>query len=160
METRLSNFQMSETWPKQDITESLSALFLLDQDENLLLMKKKVISLKTTNSGKDETETRVSMIEINKTRQRQDRNETRSENLSETMTRPRVSVLLVSRPRRNQNSRPSLELVNTWVNVMFIEIMSHLKGFRNHSFCTPPPPIKMLFCHMKRNSSVTVKESN
>ena len=76
-------------------------------------MKKKLISLKTTNSGKDETETRVSMIEINKTRQRQDRNETRSENLSETMTRPRVSVLLVSRPRRNQNSRPSLELVNT-----------------------------------------------
>ena len=45
---------------------------------------------------------------------RRDRDETSSKIQYETETRPRVSVPLVSRPRRDRDSRPSLWSMNTF----------------------------------------------
>ena len=74
---------MSETRPRRDLTqisgqdrdetESLGVFFY----ENKLLIKKKTMNLakfclKTTNPDQDETETRLSKIEANKTRPRRD----------------------------------------------------------------------------------------
>ena len=74
--------------------------------------------LKTTHPDQNETEMRLSKIEANKMRPRQDslkifhprrdQDETTSKILYETGTRPRVSVLLVLRPRRDRDSRHSV----------------------------------------------------
>ena len=93
------------------------------------MIKKKTVNLakfclKTTHQDQDETETRRSKIEANKTRLsqkfylRRDRDETSSKILFETETRPRVSVPLVLRPRLDRDSRPLLQLS-----------MSMFKGF-------------------------------
>ena len=68
-----------------------------------------LLYLKTTNPDQDKTEARLSKIEVNETRPRQDclkichpgwdRDEKTFKILYETGTRPKVSVLLVLRPR-------------------------------------------------------------
>ena len=81
--TRLSDFYMSETRPRRDLTQNSGrnqkswCLFLRDRDENKLLRKKKTVNLarfclKNTHPDQDETETRLSKIEANKTRPRRD----------------------------------------------------------------------------------------
>ena len=80
--------------------------------------------LKTAHPYEDETETKLSKIEANKTRQRQDclknfhprrdRGMTSSKILYETGTRPRVSVHLVLRPKRDRDSRPTLHLCSIY----------------------------------------------